>query len=222
MQDLELKHAVQQSAYISEALQDILGSEASVDKRGRLAMAYLNLSLDHREATLLLVSSGAFASATALQRPLLEAFVTGAWLDSAATDDEVQTITALSRPPPKFEKMAQQLRKKHVLGNWFEVLRGHYDILGDYTHGHRRQLSRWLTSNTIEPRYNNGQMAEILRYADFVGIAAAIHREKIANRPIAQLLQMATTLMSRDERPKTNDHADLRDQLQAAIGDQRN
>lgn len=205
MQDFEVNHAVKRSAHISEILQGILGTEAVVDVRGRLAIAYLSLSLDHRESILMLVSSGAFASATALQRPLLEAFVTGAWLVSAATNDEIESIAALTRPPPKFEKMAQRLRKSHVLGNWFEVLRGHYDVLGDYAHGHRRQLSRWLSSDAVEPRYNGGQMAEMLHYADMVGISAALHREKIAGRPITQLLQLAKTVVSAYEHPSRSD-----------------
>ena len=139
----DLNHAVQRSGRLSDFLHHTLGTKADLDMRGRFAMAYLNISLDHREAILLLVDAGAFASATALQRPLLEAFVTGAWIDNNATDNEIQNIASFTRPTPKFETMAQRLRKTHTFGKWFEVLRGHYDILGDYTHGHRRQLSRF-------------------------------------------------------------------------------
>jgi hypothetical protein len=204
VQNPELRHAIQQSVRVSDALQVILGTEASVDVRGRFAMAYLSLSLDHREAILLLVDRGAFASATALQRPLLEAFVTGAWIVNAATDGELHSIAALNRPPPKFETMAQRLRKTHDLGDWFEVFRTQYEILGDYAHGHRRQLSRWINPRGVEPKYSCEQMAETLRYADVVGIMAAIHREQVAGRPISQLLQMLEATMNRRECPIPN------------------
>lgn len=191
----DLRHVIQRSANLSDLLHNMLGVSAVLDARGRLAMAYLSLSLDHREAILLLVASGAFASATALQRPLLEAFVTGAWIDDNATDHELKDIITFNRPAPKFEKMAQRLRKTHTLGKWFEVLRGHYDILGDYAHGHRRQLSRWLGPDSVEPRYGAEQMAEVLRHADVVGLLAAIHREKIADRPIVRLLEILEAIL---------------------------
>ncbi|WP_431476994.1 hypothetical protein [Massilia eburnea] len=95
--------------------------------------------------------------------------------------------------------MAQRLRKTHVLGKMFEALRRHYGTLSDYTHGHHRQLSRWLSKEGIGPRYSREQMAEILRFSDFVGLLAAILREKIAERPIEPLLYTAEALLqSRD------------------------
>jgi hypothetical protein len=201
LHDAELKLAVQRSGRLSEALQTILETDAVVDTRGRFALAYLTLSLDHREAILLLVNCGAFASATALQRPLLEAFVTGVWIDSSATEAEVGSIASLQIPPPKFETMVKRLRKTHSLGKWFEVMRGHYNILSDYAHGHRRQLSRWLTQASVEPRYTHAQMAETLRYADIVGTMAAIHREKISKRPTDQLLRVFDSIMRKNEYP---------------------
>jgi hypothetical protein len=199
--DFDLEEAIQQSVRVSDALQLILSTEAHVDIRGRFAIAYLSLSLDHREAILLLVDRGAFASATALQRPLLEAFVTGAWISDAATDEELLPIMSLKRPPPKFETMTQRLRKTHDLGRWFEIFRNQYDILGDYAHGHRRQVSRWITSGAVEPKYGSGQMVETLRYVNLIGVMAAIHREKIACRPITQLLQMMEAIIDRRECP---------------------
>lgn len=194
-QQSPLTRAIELSLQISDAFQEILGNEATLDIRGRLAMAYLSISLDHREAILLLVSCGAYSSATALHRPLLESFITGAWIDNNATDKEVENIAALLRPPPKFETMSQQLRKTHPLGHSFEVLREHYGILGDYTHGHVRQLSRWLGPRGVGPQYCDGQMIEVLWNADFVGLLAAVHRENILDRPTNRLLDMLDTLM---------------------------
>jgi hypothetical protein len=199
MQKKEIAALAQKSVLISDAFSRILGAEAALNERGRLAMAYLSLSLDHREAILLLVHSGAYPSATALQRPLLEAFVSGAWIDACATDKDIQSIMQLKRTPPKFETMSQQLRKAHDLGSWFEEFRIHYNILGDYAHGHRRQLSRWMGPGSIEPRYSVEQMAEVLRHTDLVGIMAAIHREKISGRPTDQLLPLLDEVLK--ERP---------------------
>ncbi|WP_431476995.1 DUF6988 family protein [Massilia eburnea] len=88
MQALDLEHSLQQSQQISDLIRNSLGEQAQVDHRGRIALAYLTLSLDHREGISLLIRSGAFASATALVRPSLEALVTGAWVDCGASDFE--------------------------------------------------------------------------------------------------------------------------------------
>lgn len=197
MQDKKLASLVQKSVRISDALSKSLGGEAVLNDRERLAMVYFSVSLDHREAILLLVHKGAYTSATALQRPLLEAFVTGAWLDSSATELQLQDIMSLKNSPPKFETMAQKLRKTHAFGSWFEVFRKHYEILGDYAHGHRRQLSRWISPLGIEPRYSVEQMAEVLRHTDLIGLLAAIHREKLSKRPTEHLLSHLEELFER-------------------------
>lgn len=193
-QGSELKKVIEQSAELSDFLHEMLGEKAELTTRGRLAMAYLSISLDHREAILLLVSCGAHTSATALHRPLLEALISGAWIESCATDLEVGGIATFTRPQPKVVTMATQLRKTHELGRWFAVLYEHYGIVGDYTHGHVRQLSRWLGRDDIGPRYSDGQMIELLQHANLVGLLTAILREKLAERPVTQLIEMMATL----------------------------
>jgi hypothetical protein len=76
----------------------------------------------------------------------------------------------------------------------FEVLYEHYGIVGDYTHGNVRQLSRWLGRDAIGPRFSDGQMIELLRHTNIVGLLAAILREKLADRPVTQLFEMLTML----------------------------
>ncbi|WP_156398056.1 hypothetical protein [Duganella sp. Root336D2] len=206
MQELDLHLAIQRSERLSDLFQETLGAQATLEPRGHIAIAYLSLCLAHREAILTLVKCDAAPSATALQRALLEAFVTGAWVDNAATDAELREVAPLGpKPRPKFETMAQKLREKHVLGEWFEAFRGHYKVLGDYAHGYERQLSRWLSAEAVEPQYSNGQMIEVLQHTDFIGVLAAIHREQIANRPYAHLLQTLEAIMHKRDYPSSED-----------------
>lgn len=196
----EFQQALDRSMSISEELQRILGREASLDNRGRLAMAYLSLALEHREAILMLVVAKAYPSATALQRPLLEAFVAGVWILTAATDEHVEQMRQRKRPVSKFDTMAKQLRgSSHPLRDWFEVFRGHYDILGDYTHGHHRQISRMMGPSGITSRYSLTQLIEVLRFSDLVGIMAALHREDLSGRPIERLSDMMDALFVSEE-----------------------
>jgi len=193
-QGFELKKAIERSTELSDFLHRALGEKADLTARGRLAMAYLSIALDHREAILLLVSCGAYTSATALHRPLLEAVMSGAWVESSATDTDVEGIATFKRPQPKAVTMIKGLRKTHELGKWFEVLYEHYGIVGDYTHGNVRQLSRWLGRDAIEPQFSDGQIIELLRHTNIVGLLAAILREKLADRPVTQLFEMLAML----------------------------
>lgn len=197
MLDKNLELALEQSAAISSSFQEILGVQGDFERRPYLAMAYLNLALEHREALLLLVQTGAYASATALQRSLLEAAISGLWIESCATDKQVDEILRIERSPPPFNTMAQHLRKSHEFGEWFEVFKGHYKIFNDYTHGHNRQISRWLSSGSAGPRYDVGQMIETLHHSDLVGLVAAVQREKILDRPLGQLLALIETVLDR-------------------------
>jgi hypothetical protein len=83
--------------------------------------------------------------------------------------------------------MAQQLRKKHEYSDWFEAFRIHYGILADYTHGHLRQLSRWISPGEISANYSAGQAIEILEHSDVIGLLGAIERERTLNRPTEHL-----------------------------------
>ncbi|WP_219135390.1 hypothetical protein [Janthinobacterium sp. UMAB-60] len=195
MHNKNLELALKQSAGISSSLQEILGVQGEFNRRSYLAMAYLNLALEHREALLLLVQAGAYASATALQRSLLEAAISGLWIDSCATDELVDQILRIKRSPPPFNTMAQNLRKSHEFGEWFEVFNDHYKIFNDYTHGHNRQISRWLSSGSAGPRYDVSQIIETLQHSDLVGLVAAVQREKILDRPLGQLFAMIETVL---------------------------
>lgn len=201
-QEISLQQAIEQTARLSNLFHTTLGTKATVNAKGAFTMAYLSLCLEHREAILLLVGRGAIASATALQRPLVEALVIGAWIFNGANDSEIKALVQFDRSPPKFETMVQRLRKTHDFGKWFEVLRGHYSILGDYSHGHQRQLSRWIDRNAVAPRYTEGHMIEILRHSDVVGLMAAVHREKICDRPTDQLFKiLEAAMLSRNYMP---------------------
>jgi hypothetical protein len=187
METLNLAAAIRQSLELSDLFRTLLTTSAKVDVRGHIAIAYLSIGLEHREAILLLIGAGATTSAMALRRSLLEAFVSGAWVYDCATERDIRLIATMDRPPSSVERMFQQLRKSHDFGEAFETLRGHYGVLNDYAHGHMLQLSQWLDHKAVGPRYSEGHMIETLRHSDIVGLMAAIQRENIAGRSVGRL-----------------------------------
>lgn len=180
-----LQAALSASTELSDFLHANLGAHAVFDSQKQVFVtALLSISLDHREATLLLVKAGAFPSAYALARSALEAYVTAEWLDLKADEATALAFISGKRDAPTFERMAQALRKVHPLGQLFEVLRGHYGTLSDYAHGRARQLSRWVTPDSIGPRHTSQEMEEVLCFVDLLGALAGSRREGVAGRSI--------------------------------------
>jgi hypothetical protein len=197
----QLKDQITSSARLSEFIHQNLGERAdNLEPKHIVALALLSVALDHREATLLLVHSGAYTSSRAVARSALEAYVTGLWFETAATDGQVHDFmhAARPKPPPTFESMVQRLRQAHALGKLFETLRGHYKTLSDYAHGHARQVSRWIDrEGNIEPRHSDEEMAEVLRFVDTIGMLACLSRENIAGRPIEPFATMFDRVVHR-------------------------
>ena len=186
-----LQQAIASSRGLSEFIHDNLGEEVGgAELKQVIAIALLTIYLEHREATLALVGLGAYTSSRGVARAALEAHVTGLWFENVATDALTRALMRAERSPPKFESMAQRLRQSHPLGELFEKLRGHYKTLSDYMHGHVRQVSRWIGTGGIEPKHSDGEMTEVLRFVDTVGVLACISRESIASRPIEPLTGM--------------------------------
>lgn len=195
--DEALDAAMERSEFVSAEIRRTAGTSGILDGRDKLAMAYLSLAIEHREAVMLLVHHGAASSATALSRSLLEAFVAGAWIKYTPDVDRLEKIYSLRQPIPSFETMANKLRRIHPLGEWFEAFKSHYSTWGSYTHGHKLMITRWIRTDSIEPRYRTGQLVELLRHSDIIGILAAAHREEILKRPSEYLLSMLTSALER-------------------------
>ena len=180
-----LPAAIDSSRRLTDFIIANLGERAeAVTVNGVLAITLHSISLDHREATLLLVDAGAFTSSRAVARSCLEAYVTASWAEHIASEDDVRKFMRSERPAPSFETMAQRLRKSHPWGELFEKLRSHYKTLSDYAHGSTRQVSRWVSPDCIGPRHAEAEMVEVLRFVDAIGVLACISRESISSRAI--------------------------------------
>lgn len=180
-----LQTALNSSVRLSEYIGQNLGERAdNVNANGLLAIALHSIALEHREATLLLIGSGAHTSCRVLARSALEAYVGASWFEHVASEEEARQFMRADRPAPKFETMAQRLRTAHPWGEVFEKLRAHYRTLNDYVHGSVRQVSRWISPAGIEPRHSDEELVEVLRFVDTIAVMACISRESISGRPI--------------------------------------
>lgn len=194
-----LEQALASSVSLSDFIGQNLGERADgVSAQHIVAIALYSIALEHREATLLLVSQGAYTSSRTVARSSLEAYVSACWFDAVATEQQAREFMRAKRPPPSFERAAQQLRHSHALGEVFEKLRAHYKTLSDYAHGHARQASRWIGGDgSIEPRHEPAEMVEVLHFVDTIGVLACLGRESLAKRPVEPFAAMFDKVLRR-------------------------
>lgn len=204
---MSLAKVLQQSGELSDWFQGALHERGTLEHghRSAIALAFASLALEHREAFLLLVTHGARATAMAVTRPTLEAYVRALWAFELASDEQLQGFCREGRYDPSIESTLQALRRKaSPHGTMFEILRKHYGVLNDYAHGGGRQISRWLHASGVEPKYSDEQIVEAVRFVDVVGVLAAHAREKVCGYPTDAFVTMLETVLSRIPRGATS------------------
>ena len=184
-----LDKALAESTATSELIASTLGTEAALNRIERLAVASLNICLEHREATLLLAAHGARASAFAMMRPLFEACVRGCWIGFVANDQQIDLMFA-GKLSTKLELMAREVgRREPALKGIESIASAYKQRLDDFTHGSGAQLARWYSHEAIGPRHSPGEVIDVLRFVDSVGLIACVAREKLCQRPTAPFLE---------------------------------
>jgi len=195
-----LQRAMNESVATSTFIACNLGTEADLNRTQRLAVASLCICLDHREATLLLASHGAWTSAFAMMRPTFEACVRGCWLGFVANDQQIDLLFA-GRLSTKLETMARTVGKAEPALTCIESLASMFkDRLDDFTHGSGAQLARWYGPESVAPRHSSGEVIDVLRFVDSVGLIACTAREKLCGRPTAPFLSRLERAASPDRK----------------------
>lgn len=181
--------AIQASQSLSNWISTALSERGEIKRvQDPVALAYLSLALDHREALLALVVVGARSSVMALLRPAWEAVVRGLWTNQLATEAHVREIHA-GRGGPTLNSMIMGLQRTEGLGLVLgQIQRSHGRALDDYVHGGARQVTRWMGAGGIAPRHSDEEMMEALAFADAIGLVACAARESIMGRAIQPFL----------------------------------
>lgn len=152
---------------INQRIGELLGNGYVDMRRLTLPLAYLNLSLDHHRAIILLMRSGLFGSAMALVRPTFEAMVRSHWVARCATETQVTEIT--EKDDFRFPKMDDMVKAVDTaysepdaepLTFFQTVKQGAWKATNSYAHGGLRQLVRQFSGNNVEARYPEAVLVE--------------------------------------------------------------
>jgi hypothetical protein len=155
-----------------------------LNSRFRMAAGCLAAAREHQKAIVLLVAQSLHGSAFALARPLLEAYVRGAWLHQCATDEDLKIFESgrFNREHP-FASLVADLETLDAFssGVLSAVTQKSWDALCGYTHTGFHQVVRQNTESFIEPNYEEAELLEVLNFADGIGIMAAVEIAHLAS-----------------------------------------
>ena len=173
-----LKQSERILIWVADHLDGLRLPDLPNEKRLQLAVGCLHVAIEHAQAIVVLIQEKCFASALALQRPLIEAYGRGLWLHHAATAAEVDQ--AGQDCFPKRHKIDKALKAK-----FDDVAFTHpeWATLCSYTHTGYMQIGARLTVDGVRSNHTLEEVRQALRYADMMQLASSIVIADAAGNP---------------------------------------
>jgi hypothetical protein len=138
-----------ESQKINARIAELLAGVYTDERKLTFPLAYLNLSLDHHQAILLLMKSQLYGSALALVRLVFEAMIRAHWVAQCASENQINE--AAENDDFKFPKMDDMVTAVDQAysdpndkpSNFFrQAKKDAWKATNSYTHSGLRQLAR--------------------------------------------------------------------------------
>ena len=190
-----LANAEELMSFVAVTLHELV---MPANPRSRVATACLGVALDHHHAITILVANDRMASAFALARPVFESFLRGTWLTHCATDQQVESFST-GTSPPKVDRLLEDLESKPGYdGRVLSAIKASsWNSMCAYTHTGGLQIQRWQTESSVEPKYSNDEVEEVLAFSnlfaslsavEMVGISGSGERFETLTKSLAKYL----------------------------------
>ena len=146
------------------------------EPKSRLAISCFYVALEHHKSIVLLVFRGCVASAFALVRILVEAFVAGEWLLFCSLPADLEYFAKKGKLRKDFGEMVKDIENKEEnnTGMLSTVKRKAFSGMSGYVHPGIQQLSRHMTDKTIEPNFTAREIIQMLNFVNNFGIHAGL------------------------------------------------
>jgi hypothetical protein len=155
---------------VNVRLSQILSGDYSDERRLTLTLAYVNLSLDHHFAIILLMRKKLFGAAMALVRPIFENMMKAHWAVKCATEAEVGKIAEKdSAIFPGMEAMSKAVDKAYSdpgeepLDFFQQTKKDAWKAMNSYTHSGILQLGRQFNGDRVAATYPEEDLMSGLR-----------------------------------------------------------
>ncbi len=135
------------------------------DKRTLMVLCFISQTFEHHEATLVLLAKDQIGSAFALARCVVEGVYRGLWINSGASDEQVERFATKDEIDLGMTALAQANDKTYKLGkngDFFQDFKKRsWDALNSYTHTGMMQLARRFSQHEFKPDYTEKQIVQI-------------------------------------------------------------
>jgi hypothetical protein len=149
------------------------------DKRTLMVLCFISQMFEHHEATLVLLMHDQIGSAFALARSVVEGVYRGLWINTGATDEEVERLARKDEIDLGMTALAQANDKTYRLGkngDFFQDFKKRsWDALNSYTHTGMMQLARRFTEHEFMPDYTEKQVVQITNALTTLVLMLAIY-----------------------------------------------
>jgi hypothetical protein len=195
------KAAVELANFVAAELDE---TKLPASDRMRAAGAAWWVSLEHHSSIILLVLNAKHASAYALLRPQIDAYLRGLWLSVSASEAELAGFLSGDRSPGG-DKLARRLEAEGCFDpdSLTAIQKQIWATVCDYTHTGSRQITRHLTDSSIEPAHDPDELIELLSVAgawalmSAIGVASAAQDHEKCERSLAEACRIADTSESK-------------------------
>ena len=136
--------------------------EVSNDTRTQFISAYLDISLEHQEAILLLIRRKLYGSASALVRSVFDTLCRALWVCKCASTEEIEKMSR----DDHFEfpkNMMSIIDQQYASDGFFsKIKKASWSAMSSYVHSGLLPVSRRFTGSVIQPNYEDGELIEIM------------------------------------------------------------
>jgi hypothetical protein len=135
------------------------------DKRTLMVLCFISQMFEHHEATLVLLMQDQIGSAFSLARSVVEGVYRGLWINSGATDEEVERFARKDEIGLGMTGLALANDNTYRLGkngDFFQDFKKRsWDALNSYAHTGMMQLARRFSEHEFKPDYTEKQVVQI-------------------------------------------------------------
>ncbi|MFQ1934264.1 DUF6988 family protein [Aeromonas veronii] len=142
------------------------------EPRVKVAATLLSITIDHAQGIRLLLEQGAFPSASALMRCLFETYIRAMWVWKCANEKQLlkfvkddKIIDEKNKTIP-FKTLVEAIEMANCFPEYLsEIQKNVWAGLNSLTHGGSILLHRSFDGKTIQHRYDNELVKEIIEFS---------------------------------------------------------
>lgn len=143
--------------------------------KSRVATACLGVTLDHHHGITVLVANRRFTSAFALARAVFESFLRGTWVAHCASDEQIEKLST-GWELPKIDSLLTEIEANSGYDSktLSAIKASAWKSMCSYTHTGGLQIQHWQTETSVEPKYDDVEVEEVLAFVNLFACLSVI------------------------------------------------